>query len=455
MEGLKVGGRVMPNVSILSQFDAERLVTQLKKYDIKEIGSTDWVKQLRAIQRLNAQAHVNISTTSEEFISAALISHDKMSILVHSLLVSESFRKKILPLHHTGLKREHIMRIYWMLFHEAVVMNLLENICNVPETCSEMGDAMIDLIDYCCRCCINLIEDRSLSAPEEEIKDEEGKPLARTPIEELARMHKDIRLRTCVSAVGVLRYITQNSSELSIGAVKRLMKTNDLPQILIALVENPPWTRRSADRRKWEKFIDNEWKVIVPRDLMKLTPLEGQMWIIFLQLFVFGTENELPNNYELHGARKARLLTLRKYVQPLIVDQVPGLEGLQRFLDELQVMEVPEATQLPSSFLLETVPMFDEEVYGNKNWAEILEKHILPTLNSKDYSDLKILGELYIDDDLSAVLETPKCAVCGEAAMKRCSRCKNEWYCTRECQVKAWKKHKPVCDVVVQNSKKK
>jgi len=31
----------------------------------------------------------------------------------------------------------------------------------------------------------------------------------------------------------------------------------------------------------------------------------------------------------------------------------------------------------------------------------------------------------------SFITEPPKCAVCGEAAAKRCSRCQNEWYCRR------------------------
>ncbi len=32
--------------------------------------------------------------------------------------------------------------------------------------------------------------------------------------------------------------------------------------------------------------------------------------------------------------------------------------------------------------------------------------------------------------------------------MKRCSRCKHEWYCSRECQIKGWKPHKDMCNVI-------
>ena len=34
---------------------------------------------------------------------------------------------------------------------------------------------------------------------------------------------------------------------------------------------------------------------------------------------------------------------------------------------------------------------------------------------------------------------------CGKLANSRCSRCKSEWYCSKECQIKKWKEHKTVC----------
>lgn len=48
-------------------------------------------------------------------------------------------------------------------------------------------------------------------------------------------------------------------------------------------------------------------------------------------------------------------------------------------------------------------------------------------------------------------MEDPKCAECGEVATQRCSRCKNEWYCSRECQLKKWKQHKKFCEIVSKN----
>merc|ERR1711918_45688 len=62
--------------------------------------------------------------------------------------------------------------------------------------------------------------------------------------------------------------------------------------------------------------------------------------------------------------------------------------------------------------------------------------------------EMRQLSEWNNSFDLESCLDEPKCAVCGQPAEKRCSRCKNEWYCSRECQVQAWEGHKTVCDIV-------
>ena len=58
------------------------------------------------------------------------------------------------------------------------------------------------------------------------------------------------------------------------------------------------------------------------------------------------------------------------------------------------------------------------------------------------------LAKMYDFDDLESLLEDPKCAKCGLPAENRCSLCKNEWYCSRPCQVKSWSAHKPICELV-------
>jgi len=61
---------------------------------------------------------------------------------------------------------------------------------------------------------------------------------------------------------------------------------------------------------------------------------------------------------------------------------------------------------------------------------------------SDDDEDLVALGNAFASTDIDdlggggAALGEPICAKCGALATKRCSRCKNEWYCSREHQVR-------------------
>ena len=57
---------------------------------------------------------------------------------------------------------------------------------------------------------------------------------------------------------------------------------------------------------------------------------------------------------------------------------------------------------------------------------------------------------LYGSDVFDQFMEEPKCAVCGEPAKQRCSKCKGEWYCSRECQLKKWKEHKKMCSMLAE-----
>jgi len=55
---------------------------------------------------------------------------------------------------------------------------------------------------------------------------------------------------------------------------------------------------------------------------------------------------------------------------------------------------------------------------------------------------------VYANDAFDDLLGEAKCFECGKTAVKRCSRCRNAWYCGRKCQVKNWDGHKKVCNLI-------
>lgn len=62
--------------------------------------------------------------------------------------------------------------------------------------------------------------------------------------------------------------------------------------------------------------------------------------------------------------------------------------------------------------------------------------------------DLRRLASVYSSDWVDEVAGETRCGSCGKEAVKKCGRCGIEWYCSRECQVKQWKTHKQVCDLI-------
>ena len=78
------------------------------------------------------------------------------------------------------------------------------------------------------------------------------------------------------------------------------------------------------------------------------------------------------------------------------------------------------------------------------------QNQMLKSLNeAQKQAVTKKLSKVYNFENFNDVMGDAKCAKCGQAALQRCSRCQQEWYCSRPCQVKAWKAHKAICDIMV------
>ena len=137
--------------SVLLQPEAERLVEELKVFDIAEVGTSAWTRQHQNLEKLNMQAQICVMNQSDEFVVEALIDHEKVTILIHDLLVTEAWKEKVLPLVQDDLAGAHYVKLYLIMYHEAIVLGLLEKAFFTSTAVAAGGDMLVELADYCYR----------------------------------------------------------------------------------------------------------------------------------------------------------------------------------------------------------------------------------------------------------------------------------------------------------------
>ncbi|XP_067932276.1 zinc finger MYND domain-containing protein 10-like [Watersipora subatra] len=429
--------------------ECEAFCQSLQKYDLRDVGSSSWSRQHEKLEKLNMQAIANAAAEESEFVKEFLINEGKYPMLIEDLLTTELWREKIFS-QFIAVKFEPKITfpVYMVLYHEATLVNLLETTLYYQETCESCGDAILDLIDYCHRKLIWLSA-RSEEDLQTEVdaEDAEEKASALGPnMKELSSQDASIQFDIAIKCLSLLRYICDHLSVLPLSCSSRILNSLDFPVLLVEILQNSPWTK--ADNGKLQKYIDNKWTVITDSDRFKLTKTEGQIWLTLYKLLM---DPDCMRKYELNGLRKNTLLKLRSHLNELMVDQLPILGDLHMYLERLSMMEAPASKQ---DLILEQMPEIRARLLEDNNGKFVtISKNQMKKFFDPSEETLKEQAKRWADtynfDMLESLISEPaKCAVCGELATKRCSRCQNEWYCRRECQVTAWKKHKSICDML-------
>jgi hypothetical protein len=248
---------------------------------------------------------------------------------------------------------------------------------------------------------------------------------------------------TCIS---LIRFITDHMEALPASIIHALMDTADLPLQLVPLMEFKPWIRENH-KGKQEKWEDNKWQEIQPHDKGRVTKIEGQIWLTIYNMFMTQASNQ---KYELTTFRKNNLLRLKKYMNEVLLDQLPLLAPMLRGFEEMQLMQ-DSNIKSSNTFVVEVIPEFRARILNGRNWKEIAlyqMKNFFSPDSKQAKEDMDRLMKLYTDEVFEEFMEDPKCADCGALATQRCSKCKQAWYCSRDCQLRQWKQHKPICSIL-------
>ncbi|XP_074532514.1 zinc finger MYND domain-containing protein 10 isoform X2 [Halichoeres trimaculatus] len=442
------------DTSVIMPVEAEGFIQSLETFSLKEVGSARWFKQYEDIVKLNMQAILNASAMHDEFVKELLVSYGKIPVLVHEMILVEVWKHKVFPIlcQLQDFNPKNTFHLHMAINHEATIINLLETIMFHKDSCEAADDSVLDLVDYCHRKLILLASKATQESTTVHSKHNlsgtaDVSSVSLSSVNELLSQCADLEFEISLKAVSVLRFITDHTN--SISAINRMLCTHNMPCVFVQLLDCCPWSRCRG-----EKFINGRWQKIPPEDHLKMTKLDGQVWISLYNLLL---KEDCQRKYDLNSFNKNQLLKLRGFLTEVLIDQLPNLVELQRYLAQLSVTDpAPPKKEL----ILEQIPeMWNSIVQENNGKWKAIAKYQVKETFSPSESDLRSqaqrLAQLYNLDVIESLLpEKPKCGCCGKEATKRCSRCQGEWYCHRECQVKHWPKHKKACQLMAEATEK-
>ncbi|CAG9466309.1 unnamed protein product [Pedinophyceae sp. YPF-701] len=387
--------------SLVSAPEAERMVEALREFGVEDVGNAAWMQQHQHVEKLNLQAHFNAQAHSDEFVVEAFCSFDKINVLVKDLLVTEVWKEKVMPhlRKHLAEKVDSVTS-YTLLYHEAAAANLLEVLLFHSHAVSALDeDHLVELVDWCYRKIIYL--NNQGQQDKEYVARTAQELLAMTPLDELESRDREIRHGTAICALTILRYLTDRPPDLPVGIVARMLSTNDVLMALLPLLDSPPWERRATrppppapqpanagaagkparPRTVTERYNGNAWVEVEPRDRLRVSQCDAQVWLALNNLVV---DPRFRSRYEWDDFRRERLQKVRRYLNEVMFDQLPVLKDLQRVLEEV-AMGVSQgggaaavAGQGGSTgargLILEQVPAIREALLAGTDWAEVARR---------------------------------------------------------------------------------
>lgn len=421
--------------------EAEHYVRSLVAYDLEEIGGPKWLDHHEYIEQLNKTAHQQAKDGTDEFVMEFFNIEDKMDVIISNLITVELWKEKVFPFLEEAIAPMSCLRNYLPLYHEASLLNLIEILMYHESIALTAGDTLVDLVDYCSRKLTHLIHKKNKdlwpqSADKKEL-------LTQTDLDLLRQQRVECEFHICTSTISVFQSLTQHRKSLPLTITTRMIDGQDILLTLVPLMEKAPWIRKTK-AGVLQKFEEHEWIPIADDEHTKLPRLQGTLWLSIYNLVM---DSDFQARYEMSSVRRANLLRLRRFLHELVFDQIPPLADLLRALENLSLQgEFPGVEAGPGPFLVQVVAEVREallKAHAGK-WEHIALQQMKTIFSIPvPKKDMERVGNMVtIPEDV----EDPECAWCGAPATHRCSRCKNEWYCSRECQVAHWEDHKSTCD---------
>ncbi|CAG5055031.1 unnamed protein product [Parnassius apollo] len=408
-------------LSALEVGELDLFVDSMEPTQIENIGNQAWIEWHIRLQKLNQQAVLEASSMVEELTKETLISHGK-------------------------------------LYHEAAAVGLLETVLFHEDGVQSISDVVIDLLQYAVdqlTALIVLINDgyfKPVSVKEMDCE---------TVVEELQRQKRDLQFDISMRCISIVRiafssYLAEHMEAAGLGAsiAINLYKSNDVPSIVCQLIQMEPW-KKLNENGELQIFKFGRWSRPNSEDLSHMHRGEAQLWLCLRQLLL---EPRLEHYYKIEECRRTSFCRLQAKISDDMIDEIPVLGELKTLLCQMALGDYSygnnryNGAKNPGCAAIEVIPQIKENLLRQihkrvKKLAKMHLNHCCNDETGESHGIAKKLLDSYASDVVLALDNGGvKCAECGDKASKKCSRCKTEWYCGRECQVQHWPKHKKICD---------
>jgi zinc finger MYND domain-containing protein 10 len=250
--------------------DAQRLVESLRQFPVADIGSKAWLHQHTTVEKLNLQAQHSIVKQSDEYVIEALVDHDKLPVLIAELIALEAWQEQALPPLFDDIAAKNSVKGYFILYHEALLLGLLEKAVFHKHAISAAGDMLLELADFCYR--------KTLFLNHGKLQQMIAEPSAGASASEaLQHQQSTITYGVAMSCLTIIRFLLEAQDELPLGVLSRFVEENDVLHALVPLLESQPWLRKNKKGVN-EKFSDGRWYEVEGDEIFRLSKTEAQVY---------------------------------------------------------------------------------------------------------------------------------------------------------------------------------
>ncbi|KAF7998212.1 hypothetical protein HCN44_009610 [Aphidius gifuensis] len=410
------------NKDILLHYEIEAIIENLEPTKLEDFGTKKWFEFHKKLMLLSQQSILEVSDSRTEVVKEWFVTFQKIIILIHEAIQISVWKRKVY--HHlidNNNQPTNTFMLYSVFYHENISISLLENILYHCDSVESLDDSALDLVDYAVDYITRLVFQKKDKSTESSKNIEDISCL-----EELSQKKMEIEFDIGIKCISIIGYFARFLDNLPLSILKRILKTHDVPYLFCQLIENKPWKKINENN---EIMIYNStWEKVEKKESDKICRAEGQVWLGLRELLLNPKSGPY---YEITEFRMTELIKLQKYLHEKVLDQIAPLMDLRRWLSYLNISSQTDHTK--SSAL---------------TWKKIA-KIQAETLFSKNIDYIKSMAEILsgaYDLDKLFLKDIKQCALCRRNATKKCSKCKNIFYCGRECQVKDWTSHKNTCN---------